>query len=274
MGDDGLERVNAYFASLGREPFAFQLQTWGAYLDGQSGLIQAPTGTGKTLAAALGMAIDMIDDGVAKKKSPPLSMIWITPLRALAADTVESLKTALSGLGLSWSIELRTSDTSASVRKRQRERLPTILVTTPESISLLLSYADAPTRFDSLRCVIVDEWHELMSTKRGVQTELALAPARIRPGLRTWGLSATMSNLDEAASTLLGHAGARSAHHSCPDNKPIALESILPPKIERFPWAGHLGLHLLEEVVAKVESAGSTLVFTNTRSQSELWFRA
>ncbi|HEX4793883.1 MAG TPA: ligase-associated DNA damage response DEXH box helicase [Humisphaera sp.] len=276
MGGEALKRVNAYFASLGREPFVFQHQTWEAYLAGQSGLIQAPTGTGKTLAAALGAVIEMIDEGVAKKKSPPLAMIWITPLRALAADTVESLKAALSGLGLSWSIELRTSDTSASVRKRQREKLPTILVTTPESISLLLSYADAPTRFGSLRCIVVDEWHELMSTKRGVQTELALARLRgFQPGLRTWGLSATMSNLDEAASTLLGHAAATSARiiHA-PDNKPIALESILPPKIERFPWAGHLGLHLLQEVLPRLEAAGSTLVFTNTRSQSELWFRA
>src|SRR5947209_3016458 len=175
MGGEGLARVNAYFASLGREPFAFQRQTWEAYLAGESGLIQAPTGTGKTLAAALGPVIESIDAGDAARKSPPLTLLWFTPLRALAADTVESLKLAVARLGPHWSIELRTSDTSATVRKRQKERLPTILVTTPESASLLLSYADAPTRFTNLRCVVVDEWHELMSSKRGVQVEVALA---------------------------------------------------------------------------------------------------
>lgn len=272
----GLDRVNSFFQSLNRSPFPFQRETWHAYLSNQSGLIQAPTGTGKTLAAALGPMIEMIDNGDSKKKSPPIVMLWITPLRALATDTVESLKLATAGLNLNWSIELRTSDTSASIRKRQRERLPTILVTTPESVSLLLSYVDAPNRFDSLRCVVVDEWHELMSSKRGVQTELALARLRkFQPALRTWGLSATMSNLHEAASTLLGHASAKSARiiHA-PDDKPILLDSVLPPKIERFPWAGHLGLHLLQQVLEKIESAGTTLIFTNTRSQSELWFRA
>jgi ATP-dependent Lhr-like helicase len=276
MRGDGIKRVEAFFKSLNREPFPFQRETWNAYLAGESGLIQAPTGVGKTLAAALGPAIEAIDDGSTQKKAPPLVMIWITPLRALATDTVEALKTAIAGLGLNWSIELRTSDTSASVRKRQRERLPTILVTTPESVSLLLSYVDAPTKFDSLRCVIVDEWHELMGTKRGVQTELALARLRtFQPALRTWGLSATMSNLEEAASALLGHASVKSARIiRAPDDKRIALESVLPPKIERFPWAGHLGLHLLDQVIARIEAAGTTLVFTNTRSQSELWFRA
>jgi ATP-dependent Lhr-like helicase len=275
----GIQRVEAFFRSTHREPFAFQRETWNAYLDGESGLIQAPTGTGKTLAAALGLPIEIFDEAPSSrpsKKSPPLLMIWITPLRALATDTVESLKAALGGLQLSWSVELRTSDTSASVRKRQRERLPTILVTTPESISLLLSYRDSPTRFESLRCVIVDEWHELMGTKRGVQTELALARLRsFRPSLRIWGLSATISNVTEAASTLLGHQGAsQSRIIHAPDDKPITLESILPPKIERFPWAGHLGLRLLDVVIRQIESAGTTLVFTNTRSQSELWFRA
>jgi ATP-dependent helicase Lhr and Lhr-like helicase len=232
---------------------------------------------GKTLAAAVGAGIEAIDEGTGKgKTAAPLVMIWITPLRALAADTVESLKAAIAGMRLNWSVELRTSDTSASVRKRQRERLPSILVTTPESVSLLLSYVDAPTRFDTLRCVVVDEWHELMGSKRGVQTELALARLRgFRPGVRIWGLSATMSNLGEAASTLLGHAGGKRARivHA-PDSKPITLESVLPPTIERFPWAGHLGLRLLKQVIERIEGAGSTLVFTNTRSQSEIWFRA
>ena len=129
---DAMAQIEAWFAARGREPFDFQRQTWAAYLAGKSGLIQAPTGMGKTLAAALGPMIEMLDEPV-EKKSPPLTLLWITPLRALASDTVESLRVAAGELGLNWSIELRTSDTSASVRKRQKERLPTVLVTTPES---------------------------------------------------------------------------------------------------------------------------------------------
>ena len=138
---------------------------------------------------------------------PPLTLLWITPLRALAADTVESLKAAVEGLKLPWNVELRTSDVSSSIRQRQKERLPTILVTTPESLSLLISYPDAAARFRSLRCVVVDEWHELLGSKRGVQTELGLARLRaLQPALRTWGLSATIANVAEATSTLLGPA--------------------------------------------------------------------
>src|SRR5262249_52888906 len=155
--------------------------------------------------------------------------------------------------------------------------LPTVLVTTPESMSLLLSYLDALERFEALKCVIVDEWHELMSSKRGVQTELALARLRrVQPGLRTWGLSATMKNLQEAAATLAGPVGAKSMRIvRAPDEKPIVLDSLLPATVERFPWAGHLGMRMVEDVARKIEQGGgSSLVFTHTRSQSEIWFRA
>ncbi|HEY7090957.1 MAG TPA: ligase-associated DNA damage response DEXH box helicase [Tepidisphaeraceae bacterium] len=278
MSCAGLERVLKWFRSQGREPFPFQLETWRAYLAGESGLIQAPTGTGKTLAAALGPAIEFVDAGLKSgKAAPPLTLLWITPLRALANDTVESLEDAFTGLGLKWRVELRTSDTSASVRRRQKARLPTVLVTTPESMSLLLSYPDALERFDALKCVIVDEWHELMSSKRGVQTELALARLRrLQPELRTWGLSATMKNLHEAAATLAGPVGAKSMRIiRAPDDKPIVLDSLLPATVERFPWAGHLGMRMVEDVARKIEQGGgSSLVFTHTRSQSEIWFRA
>jgi len=272
----GMQRVEKWFAGMGREPFAFQIETWAKYLAGHSGLIQAPTGMGKTLAAALGPIIAAMDEGKPGARPPPLVLLWITPLRALASDTVESLKQAIGGLGLSWTVELRTSDTSSAVRKRQKERLPTVLVTTPESMSLLISYPDALVRLQSLQCVIVDEWHELMGTKRGVQAELALARLRtMQPSLRIWGLSATMANVEEAASTLLGTAGAASAAIvRAPDHKSIDIRSLLPEKMERFPWAGHLGTRMTESVANAIESAGSTLVFTNTRSQSELWFRA
>ncbi len=168
----------------------------------------------------------------------------------------------------------RTGDTSASVRTRQKARLPTVLVTTPESLSLLLTYPDAREKFAGLRCVVCDEWHELLGSKRGVLTELALARLRtFHPGLRVWGLSATVGNLDAALAVLLGPGqGGRVIRGAVP--KPVTVDAVLPPRIERFPWAGHLGLTLLPQVVAAIDEGRSALVFTNTRAQSETWYRA
>jgi ATP-dependent Lhr-like helicase len=290
----GLDRVVQWFAASGREPFAFQRETWAAYLAGRDGLIQAPTGAGKTLAAAIGPMIEWIDatsavqelrsadrGGVAARRAssaaaPPLAILWITPLRALAADTVQSIQAVLDGLGLSWSVELRTSDTSASIRKRQKDRLPTVLVTTPESLSLLISYPESAQKFSTLKCVVVDEWHELIGSKRGVQTELGLARLRtFAPAVRTWGVSATISNADEAASALLGPGRSPAAAMiRAPDDKPIEVESLLPEKIERFPWAGHIGTRMTADVAKQIDRAGTTLVFANTRAQAEIWFAA
>lgn len=272
----GLERANAWFASLGREPFPFQYETWAAYAHGESGLILAPTGMGKTLAAALGPMIEALDaDGKQSRGAPPFTVLWLTPLRALATDTANALTEAATAMGLNWTVGLRTSDTTATVRKKQKERLPTVLVTTPESLSLLLSYADGPERLASVKCVVADEWHELMGTKRGVQAELGIARLRtLNPSLRVWGISATIGNLDDAAATLLGPSvfGKHTAVRA-PDGKAIELRTLLPETIERFPWAGHLGTRMVEPVAAAIEQAGTTLVFTNTRSQSELWFK-
>ncbi len=295
----GFERAIRYFSDGGRKPFDFQLRAWREYLAGKSGLLQAPTGMGKTLAAAIGPVIDCMDryqppsispplcggktaakPGAKGKKNRnqcmPLTILWITPLRALAADTSESLQPVVDALQLPWSIELRTADTSASVRKKQRDRLPTVLITTPESLSLLLSYPGTAERFGNLQCVVVDEWHELMASKRGVQTELGLARLRqLCPSLRIWGLSATIANTEQSLATLVGPVNAgRATIITAPDEKRIEIESILPETIERFPWAGHLGTRMVAEVIAKIENAQTTLVFTNTRSQSELWFRA
>ena len=305
----GFERILNYFRSKERTPFEFQLQAWQHYLAGKSGLLQAPTGMGKTLAAAMGPIAEWLenyprDTGLRsvrsaandpptlipkseragrrpvsrndRGKSAPLTILWITPLRALAADTAESLQPVAEALSLPWSIELRTSDTTASTRKKQRDRLPTVLITTPESLSLLLSYSGAAERFANLHSVVVDEWHELMSSKRGVQAELGLARLRtLCPSLRIWGLSATIANPRESLSTLVGPANLDSAVIvSAPDDKTIEIQSLLPAEIERFPWAGHLGMRMVDDVVKRIEAARTTLVFTNTRSQSELWFRA
>lgn len=270
-----------WFARRGWAPFDFQREVWAACRAGESGLIHAATGTGKTYAAWLAPLLEWIEEnpgrlqpGKPSRTSPPLTVLWLTPLRALAADTETALRAPLVDLGVPWTLETRTGDTRASVRERQRNRLPTALVTTPESLSLLLSREDARTLFGSLRMVVVDEWHELMASKRGVQAELALARLRRwRPELRTWGLSATLGNLDTALSALLGPGRSGRLVRGA-DPKPVRIDSLLPEAVERFPWAGHLGLRLLPQVADAVEEGESALVFTNTRSQTEIWYQA
>ncbi|MFM9025846.1 MAG: ligase-associated DNA damage response DEXH box helicase [Planctomycetaceae bacterium] len=265
-----------WFTRRGWRPFAFQEQVWDAAASGASGLLHAPTGTGKTLAAWLG--------AVARSAAAPRTdagprVVWITPLRALAADTVRALAEPLAGRDAvvrGWTVAARTGDTPAADRRRLRDRRPTGLVTTPESLSIMLSLEDAADVFAELDTVIVDEWHELLSTKRGVQTELALSRLRaLRPDLVTWGLSATLANLDEALAALVGPDRAADAQLvSARIPRQLEIETLIPDPMERFPWAGHMGMRLLPQVVAAIERAATTLVFTNTRSQAERWFDA
>ncbi len=267
------DAIAGWFASRGWKPFAFQREVWDAYRRGESGLIHAATGTGKTYAAWLGALQEWMEgDGEA---NPPLRVLWITPLRALVADTEQSLRTPLRDLKIPWRMESRTGDTKASLRAKQEKRLPTALVTTPESLALLLARADAHEQFRNLQLVVVDEWHELMGTKRGVLTELELARLRRwNPLLRTWGLSATLGNLETAAATLLGnHApSARIVRGVVP--KVVRIDSLVPEHMDRFPWAGHLGVNMLPQVIEAIEEGATTLVFTNTRSQCEIWYQA
>jgi ATP-dependent helicase Lhr and Lhr-like helicase len=216
---------------------------------------------------------------IARKDAAPLRLLWVTPLRALAADTELALREPIDAFGLPWTLESRTGDTSSSRRARQRERLPTALITTPESLSLLLCREDAATFFGDLDGVLVDEWHELLSTKRGTQVELALARfRRWRPSLRTWGLSATLGNLDEAAAALGGllpdgtARPMRLVRGRVP--KTLAIESVIPAAVDRFPWAGHLGTRLVPDVLAALEEGRTALLFTNTRAQAEPWYQA
>ncbi len=288
MSDDARARVDAWFASRGWRPFPFQRAVWDAYLAGESGLVHAATGTGKTLAAWIGPLLEWAHEAPvelrATRHPPPATrVLWITPLRALAADTAAALREPLAGLAPTWTLETRTSDTPAATRARQGRRLPTALLTTPESMSLLLSRPESTDLFAELRLVVVDEWHELMGSKRGVQTELALARLRrLRPGLRTWGLSATIGNLDQALGTLLGTSRRGSSSILEPhrrivrgvEPKRVLVDALIPPVVERFPWAGHLATTMLPQVVEAIDSAASTIVFTNTRSQTEIWYQA
>ena len=270
-GPAGHASLNEWFAARGWQLARFQREAIDAYLAGESGLVHAPTGSGKTLSVWLGPLLEALNEPAPQSG---LQVLWITPLRALANDIHRNLTLAAQALRVPWEIGLRTGDTSSSLRKSQRERPPHALVTTPESLSVMLSFADSHASLDRLRLVVVDEWHELMGSKRGVQLELCLAHLRARnPAMRTWGLSATLGNLEQALDVLMG-AQTPGRLIQGPAPKAVRIESILPPTIERFPWAGHLGTRLLRPVIDAIEQAESTLLFTNTRSQAELWYRA
>ena len=269
--------IAAWFTARGWKPFAFQREVWRAIGKGQSGLLHATTGAGKTYAVWLG-ALQAFNEVLPLRPNaaaPPLTVLWLTPMRALAADTLRALQAALDGLAQveHWRVGARSGDTGAAERSMQNKRLPTVLITTPESLSLLLARADAGDVLDKLRLVVVDEWHELLGNKRGVQVQLALARLRRwNPELAVWGMSATLGNLHDAMHTLLGHRNGVLVQGKLP--RKLVVDSLLPPHAQRFPWAGHLGLTMLPQVIAEVESCSTTLVFTNTRSQSEIWYHA
>ena len=283
------QAIDAWFSQRGWKVFPFQRAVWKAALAGQSGLLHANTGAGKTyavwFAALLRGAL------AARRKTAGLKVLWITPMRALAADTQRALEASGAALAPSWTIGARTGDTTSGERARQARGLPSTLITTPESLSLLLSHAAAQAQFANLDMVIVDEWHELMGSKRGVQVQLALARLRHwRPDLVVWGLSATMGNLEQAREVLLGvdpgpgddpdaaaaMDGARGARGVLVEGdlkKDIRVDTLIPPNVSRFPWGGHLGLAMLQPVIAEIDAHNATLVFTNTRSQSEIWYQ-
>jgi ATP-dependent Lhr-like helicase len=267
-------QTKAWFATRGWCVFPFQREVWAAAAAGHSGLLHASTGAGKTYAvwfAALQRAA-----AVAKPRAG-LKVLWITPMRALAADTLRALQESLEAMeGLAtggksaWQIEARTGDTSSAQRARQNKKLPDTLITTPESLTLLLSKAEAATQFAQLDMIIIDEWHELMGNKRGVQTQLALARLRMwNPALLVWGLSATLGNLEQAKQALMPDGVTVEGHVA----KEIQVDTLIPANPSRFPWGGHLGIQMLGPVITEIEKHATTLVFTNTRSQAELWYQ-
>ena len=269
-----------YFESKGQKPFRFQRDAWKAYQAGSSGLVHSATGTGKTLAVWLGPILEWLrqnknQDQWNPKSPPALRVLWITPLKALAVDTENALRAPLESMRLPWRLESRTGDSRASIKAKQLKQLPTALITTPESLCLLLTHASLQTQLSLIEGVIVDEWHELLGSKRGIQVELALARLRkLSPSLRTWGLSATLGNLTEAGQALVG----------CESTKPckiirgttkkrLHIESLIPKPMERFPWSGHIGSRMVPQVSREIEQVKSALVFANTRSQTEIWYQ-
>ena len=267
--DPRLAPVEAWFRRRGWRLLPFQRRCWQAYLAGEDGLIQVPTGSGKTYAAVMGPMAQML--AAPPSEEPALQLLLLTPLRALSRDLAVALQEPITAMGWPLRVGLRTGDTTAGERARQKRRPPEILITTPESLAVLLASPDAPALFARLRAVVIDEWHELMGSKRGTQTELCLSWLRaLSPGLRTWAVSASLGNPEEAAATAVGE-GRPFTLVQAPLQRPLAIRTLLPDSIDGFPWAGHLGLRMHDRLVGALDPAVSTLIFTNTRNQAEQW---
>ncbi|AZB21481.1 ligase-associated DNA damage response DEXH box helicase [Kaistella haifensis] len=251
--------------------FSFQNEAWQRFSNGYSGMVVAPTGFGKTYAIFLAVIIDFFNHPQNYKSG--LKLIWVTPLRSLAKDLARAMQEAIDEIGLDWVVEVRNGDTDAKQKMRQTKNMPDILLVTPESLHLLLAQKEHQRFFKNLKCVAIDEWHELLSTKRGVMVELALATLKFEnPKIKIWGITATIGNLDQALEVLIPEATKRTKVVA-KEQKKIEILSVYPPEVEILPWAGHLGGKLVQEVVPIILNSKSTLIFTNTRSQSEMWYQ-
>ncbi len=274
-----LHIATQWFSDQGWEPFKFQTDTWKRYWQGKSGIVNAATGSGKTYSLIIPILIEFLSEHRGKDRLPiqnGLQAIWITPIKALAKEIQSSAQRAANDLGIEWDIGIRTGDTSSSDRAKQKKNPPELLITTPESLHLMIAQRHHEDIFKNIKVLVADEWHELVGSKRGVQVELALSRLKaIRPQLKIWGISATLGNMEEAASILFGH------YDQQPDwkiikssiKKKIKIQTILPDEIDKLPWAGHLGLHLMDKVVDVIISSKTTLLFTNTRNQCERWYQ-
>ncbi len=277
--DERYHIAEHWFSEQNWKPFAFQKQTWKAFLQGKHGLLNAPTGSGKTYALWFPIVLDFIHKNPEYKTrhKKGLKAIWITPLRALSQEIKQSAERVASDLGTHMTVGIRTGDTSTKERAQQKRQMPDLLITTPESLQLLLATKGYPKLFKDCSAIVVDEWHELLGTKRGVQMELGLSRLRaISDNIRIWGISATIGNLDQARQVLLGpnsEALEKSVLIKANLKKKITVKSIIPKEMETFPWRGHLGLRLLEDVIPIINNSKTTLLFTNTRSQCEIWFQ-
>ena len=321
MITQGQQVIRQWYKQKNWQQFPFQQEMEDAYLDGYSGLLNAPTGSGKTFALFLPFLADFINkhpENYLNKTNNGLLMLWITPLRALTNDIKKAMQEVCDELGLPWKIATRTGDTPAAEKQALKKKLPEVLLTTPESLHLMLAQKEYYKLFQNLQVVVIDEWHELLGTKRGVQVELGLSrlkavcsvgseqlavpswqlavssnselqtanrkestkkdckPPTDNCKLKIWGISATIGNLEQAAEVLLGNAFPPERVKMIKANleKKLFIKSIIPENIENYSWAGHIGLKLLPQVMEIVAKSVTTLIFTNTRSQSEIWYHA
>ena len=286
----GYHVIQNWLSGKGFKPFAFQEETWQHILDGESGLVNAPTGYGKTFSVFLGALISFINEHPEKYTTQSrngLQLLWITPLRALAKDIGRAMEEVISELGMRWKVGIRNGDTEMSERQKQQRNMPEVLIITPESLHLMLAQKNYPTTLGTVKTIAVDEWHELLGSKRGVQVELAVSRlVNIRQSLieteqqgvsmaqpAVWGISATIGNLEQARDVLLAPLRRQGVIIRAKLDKKIRIKSILPDEIEKYPWAGHLGIKLAEKVVSIIEQNNTTLVFINTRGMSEMWYQ-
>ncbi|MFC4232678.1 ligase-associated DNA damage response DEXH box helicase [Parasediminibacterium paludis] len=298
----GYQIVSQWLANKDFQPFQFQTETWQHIIDGNSGLVNAPTGCGKTFSVYLGAVIQFINqhpNDYQSLKNNGLQLLWITPLRALAKDIGRAMEEVITELGMQWQVGIRNGDTTTSERQKQKRHIPEVLIITPESLHLFLAQKSYTESLQSLQVIAVDEWHELIGSKRGVQVELAIS--RIlncqqltvdrqpnNPLLKTvsgqrstvngqrhslWGISATIGNLEEAKDVLLSPLQQDGVIVKANLDKQIRIYSIIPEEIEKYPWAGHLGIKLAEQIIPIIEASTTTLIFINTRGMAERWYQ-
>lgn len=278
---EGQYIVEQWLSAKGFTPFAFQTETWKHIQLTHSGLVNAPTGCGKTFSVFLGSIIQFINanpDDYRTKKNNGLQLLWITPLRALAKDIGRAMEEVITEMGMSWRVGIRNGDTDTGERQKQKRNMPEVLIITPESLHLLLAQKGYPDLFKQLQIIAVDEWHELLGGKRGVLVELALsrlvALARLnRLPISVWGISATIGNLEQAKDVLLATVQEKGTIVRAQIDKQIEIKSIIPDEIEKYPWAGHLGIKLAEKIIPIIEASNTTLIFINTRGMSETWYQ-
>ena len=286
----GYNIIKAWLAGKGCSPFQFQEETWQHVINEQSGLVNAPTGCGKTFSVFLGAVIRFINDhpeDYRTKNKNGLQLLWITPLRALAKDIGRAMEEVIEELGMTWKIGVRNGDTDISERQKQKRQMPEVLITTPESLHLLLAQKNYPDVFKTVRIIAIDEWHELLGSKRGVQVELAISRLMALSihsalpysdkKLSVWGISATIGNLAQAKDVLMSPLSQNGTNKTfivtASIKKNIEIESIIPDEIETYPWAGHLGIRLVEKVIPIIDNSTTTLIFINTRGMSETWYQ-
>ena len=268
---EGYTIIRNWMSEKGNSPFKFQVDTWKKFGSGYSGMVVAPTGFGKTFSVFLALISDFLSFPENYKKG--LKMIWITPLRSLSKDIAKAMQEAIDEIGLDWIIGVRNGDTDPKVRLQQTKNMPEILVVTPESLHLLLGQKNNQRFFTNMKCIAVDEWHELLGSKRGVMVELAISQLVFYvPKIKIWRITATIGNLDEAMDVLIPY-DYKKVKITAKEHKKIDILSVFPDEVEILPWAGHLGQKLADKVVPIILESQSTIVFTNTRSQSEMWYQ-
>lgn len=268
----GYQIIQNWMEEKGHSPFSFQAQTWERYHNNFSGMVVAPTGFGKTFSVFLAVVIDYLNHPEKHKKG--LKLIWVSPLRSLAKDLAKAMTTVVDEIGLDWEVAVRNGDTPTNIRRKQEGFMPDVLLTTPETLHLLFSQKKNSRWFKNVNCIAVDEWHELLGSKRGVLIELAIARIRsLSPKLRIWGITATIGNLEEAKDVLIPYRGLKTTMIKAKEKKKIEIISVLPDEVEELSWAGHLGKKMSAKIIPIIYENNTTLIFTNTRNQSELWYQ-